>query len=240
MRTKKGRSKSRSRLSKDECAFCREKGHWKKDCPKLNSKAKPNNGKAVMDSNVADYDDSDYSLVITDQSKSSDVWLMDAACKGECGVIHTANNNPLTAYGVGSIRLRNHDGLSRTLKDVRYVPDLKKNLISVGDLESKGFKVIANNGVMRICSGALVVEFEGKIIFPTQGSNEETTENFPLEREPVEEELEDNSFIYFLLYVDDMLIASKSKEEIEKLKNQLRKEFEMKDLGEAKKILAWR
>ena len=49
--------------------------------------------------------------------------------------------------------------------------------------------------------------------------------------------LEDNSFIYLLLYVDDMLIASKSQEEIEKRKNQLRKEFEMKDLGEAKKIL---
>ena len=49
--------------------------------------------------------------------------------------------------------------------------------------------------------------------------------------------LEDNSFIYLLLYVDDMLIASKSQEEIEKLKIQLRKEFEMKNLGEAKKIL---
>jgi len=47
--------------------------------------------------------------------------------------------------------------LTRTLTDVRYVPDLKKNLISVGALESKGFKVIADNGVMRICSGALVV-----------------------------------------------------------------------------------
>lgn len=49
--------------------------------------------------------------------------------------------------------------------------------------------------------------------------------------------LEDNFFIYFLLYVYDMLIASKSQEKIEKLKIQLRKEFEMKDLGEAKKIL---
>ncbi|KAH0645603.1 hypothetical protein KY284_033487 [Solanum tuberosum] len=172
MKTKKGRSKSRSRLIKDDFSFCREKGHWKKDCPKLKSKAKPNNGKAVMDSNVDDCDDSDYSLVTTDPSKSSDVWLMDSACsyymcpnrdwfvdlqEGECGVIHTANNNPLTAYGVGSIRLRNHNGLTRTLTDVRYVPNLKKNLISVGALESKGFKVIADNGVMRICSGALVV-----------------------------------------------------------------------------------
>ncbi|XP_015163237.1 uncharacterized protein [Solanum tuberosum] len=74
------RSKSRSRLSKDECAFCREKGHWKKDWPKLKSKAKPNNGKAAMDSNVADCDDSDYSLVTIDPSKSSDVWLMDSTC----------------------------------------------------------------------------------------------------------------------------------------------------------------
>ena len=49
--------------------------------------------------------------------------------------------------------------------------------------------------------------------------------------------LQEGSFIYLLLYVDDMLIASKSKDEIEKLKTQLNQEFEMKDLGEAKKIL---
>jgi hypothetical protein len=34
-----------------------------------------------------------------------------------------------------------------------------------------------------------------------------------------------------------MLIASKSKVEINRLKAQLRTEFEMKDLGKAKKIL---
>ena len=49
--------------------------------------------------------------------------------------------------------------------------------------------------------------------------------------------LEDGSYIYLLLYVDDMLIAAKSEVEIDRLKAQLSKEFEMKDLGEAKKIL---
>ena len=47
----------------------------------------------------------------------------------------------------------------------------------------------------------------------------------------------EGSTIYFLLYVDDMLIATKDKKEIAKLKAQLNNEFEMKDLGAAKKIL---
>ncbi|KAG8492333.1 hypothetical protein CXB51_009816 [Gossypium anomalum] len=57
------------------------------------------------------------------------------------------------------------------------------------------------------------------------------------------QKLQEGTFIYLLLYVDDMLIASKSKVEIERLKTQLNLEFEMKDLGEAKKILGmeiWR
>jgi len=49
--------------------------------------------------------------------------------------------------------------------------------------------------------------------------------------------LNDGSFIYLLLYVDDMLIAAKNLSEIHTLKLQLSSEFEMKDLGAAKKIL---
>jgi ATP-binding cassette subfamily B (MDR/TAP) protein 1 len=40
-----------------------------------------------------------------------------------------------------------------------------------------------------------------------------------------------------MLYVDDMLIAAKSKKEITTLKAQLSSEFEMKDLGAPTKIL---
>nr|GEZ87283.1 retrovirus-related Pol polyprotein from transposon TNT 1-94 [Tanacetum cinerariifolium] len=44
-------------------------------------------------------------------------------------------------------------------------------------------------------------------------------------------------YIYLLLYVDDMLIAYKSKAEIGSTKSLLKREFDMKDLGEANKIL---
>ncbi|GKC80721.1 retrovirus-related pol polyprotein from transposon TNT 1-94, partial [Tanacetum coccineum] len=44
-------------------------------------------------------------------------------------------------------------------------------------------------------------------------------------------------YIYLLLYVNDMLIACKSKAEIGSTKSLHKKEFDMKELGEAKKIL---
>ena len=49
--------------------------------------------------------------------------------------------------------------------------------------------------------------------------------------------VEKRNGIYLLLYVDDILIASQDKVEVEKLKILLNSEFEMKDLGDAKKIL---
>lgn len=50
-------------------------------------------------------------------------------------------------------------------------------------------------------------------------------------------ELEKQVFIYLLLYVDDMLIACKKMSKVVKVKKLLSTEFEMKDLGPAKKIL---
>ena len=50
----------------------------------------------------------------------------------------------------------------------------------------------------------------------------------------------DNSYIILLLYVDDMLIAGSSIEEINNLKKLLSKQFAMKDFGAAKQILGMR
>jgi len=43
--------------------------------------------------------------------------------------------------------------------------------------------------------------------------------------------------VYLLLYVDDILLISKSKSKISELKSMLNIKFDMKDLGNAKKIL---
>nr|GEX64102.1 retrotransposon protein, putative, Ty1-copia subclass [Tanacetum cinerariifolium] len=44
------------------------------------------------------------------------------------------------------------------------------------------------------------------------------------------------SFLYLVLYMDDMLIAAPNKDQIKELKYQLSNEFNMKDLGAAKRI----
>ena len=50
----------------------------------------------------------------------------------------------------------------------------------------------------------------------------------------------DTCYIILLFYVDDIIIAGSSIEEIKNLKKQLSKQFAMKDLGAAKQILGMR
>ena len=72
-------------------------------------------------------------------------------------VVYTTNDTTCETTRVGTIHLRNHDGSTRILINVRYVPSLIKNLISVGTLEFKGLKVTVKNRVMKVIFGALVM-----------------------------------------------------------------------------------
>ena len=49
--------------------------------------------------------------------------------------------------------------------------------------------------------------------------------------------IKEGDYVYLLLYVDDMLLVAKRMADIKKVKEMLSKEFDMKDLGPAKRIL---
>ena len=117
-------------------------------------------------------DKSDFSLACVSSVTSTDEWLCDSACSFHMcfrkewflnftelddGVVYLADNQPCKIAGIGSISLKNHDGSTRVLTYVRYIPKLEKNLISLGTLESKGFTIILQNGILKVVSGALVV-----------------------------------------------------------------------------------
>ena len=64
------------------------------------------------------------------------------------------NDAQCNVAGIGILR---HDGIVRTLSNVRQNPDLKHNLISLGTLETNGCKYSARGGVLKVYEGALVL-----------------------------------------------------------------------------------
>ena len=67
------------------------------------------------------------------------------------------NNVVCQTNGIGTVKIKMFDGIVRTLTDVKHVPDLKKNLISLGTLDATGCKFTAVGGVMKVSKGAMVV-----------------------------------------------------------------------------------
>jgi hypothetical protein len=59
--------------------------------------------------------------------------------------------------GIGRIKINMFDGIVRTLMDVRHVPELKRNLISLGVLDSGGYMITGQGGALKVCKGILVV-----------------------------------------------------------------------------------
>ena len=147
------RSQSKGKLAKDECAFCHEKGHWKKTVRSCIKRKEKVYLKHVWLLN----DKSDFSLACVSSVTSTDEWLCDLACsfhmcfrnewffnftKLDGGVVHLVDNQPCKVVGINSISLKNYDGSTRVLTDIRYIPKLEKNLISLKTSESKGFTII--------------------------------------------------------------------------------------------------
>ena len=67
------------------------------------------------------------------------------------------NNAVCKTIGLGTIKVKMFDGIVRTLSEVRHVPDLKKNLISLGALDAAGYRYTAEDGVLKVNKGAMVV-----------------------------------------------------------------------------------
>ena len=126
-------------------------------------------------------EDSDYSLNITPATyvASSSEWILDTGATYhlchikewftdfrnlESGAVVMGNDQPCRTMGIGIIRLKMFDGMVKQLKKVRFVPASKKNLISVGALEAKGYKVTIEDGIMKFTHGAMVI-LQGVLLY---------------------------------------------------------------------------
>jgi hypothetical protein len=88
------------------------------------------------------------------------------------GVVFMGNGILYKTIGVGSIRIGIFDGIVRELIYVIFVLEIKSNLISLGVLDSCGYKYTGQGGAHTLSKGSLVVMKETKVdnLYKFEGS----------------------------------------------------------------------
>jgi hypothetical protein len=170
----RGRSKSKNKIIK--YFKCQKKGHMKRECPEWN-KGKEESSTSV---NVVTDSESDGDMLSVSSSTDglNNSWLLDSACSFHvtphrnwfdtyrsinCGSVRMGNDAACTIIGMRTIKIKMSDGVVRTLEEVRHIPDMRKNLISLGTLDSKGYSYKSENGIMKVSKGAMIVMTGQKI-----------------------------------------------------------------------------
>ncbi|CAO2834822.1 unnamed protein product [Amaranthus hypochondriacus] len=108
-----------------------EQGHWKNDCPKKKKQQDKSGSVALAEENTNSRDD--FVLVADEQTRQPDVWVLDLGASYHIcprrewfttyaqidgGNVSMANTAVCKAVGIGSIKIRTHDGKFCTLNDV--------------------------------------------------------------------------------------------------------------------------
>jgi len=184
------RSKSRSgfkNLKENLCAFCKELGHWKIDCPMIKNKNKESKTKANLarvintqsgstsHAGELHYDTRIFSFSITTPTigySGDSKWMLDTGAiyhvcpnrnwfssfeKLDGCFVIMGDNHPCNIEGICMVHIKMFDGMVWELKEERYVSQLKRNLISVGALEALGLEVSIGDSVLKMTRSLMVV-----------------------------------------------------------------------------------
>uniref|UniRef100_A0A803MP45 CCHC-type domain-containing protein n=1 Tax=Chenopodium quinoa TaxID=63459 RepID=A0A803MP45_CHEQI len=102
-----------------ECWNCGKIGHYKNQC-----KGTPKGKEVKAEANVTSTKEGDDALICSLESKEES-W------------VYLGDDQPCDIVGQGNVKIK-LNGSAWELKDVKHVPDLRKNLISVGQLAREG------------------------------------------------------------------------------------------------------
>ena len=175
----KGRSRSKSKESKRVCWICGKEGHFKKQCYKWLERNKGKSGSFEKGEASAAVRDDANDLVgviaaevnLSSGSSDHEEWVLDTGCsfhmtprrdllrnfrEEASGRVRMANGSISEVTGIGSVRFRNPDNTTFLLHDVKYMPTITRNLISLGTLEDKGCEFKGGNGVIKVIKGCIV------------------------------------------------------------------------------------
>ena len=97
-------------------------------------------------------------------AKGRDAWFLNSKCSNHmCGditmfsnindrfrqIVRLGNNTRMKVLGKGNVKLH-LDEINVTVTDVYYVPELKNNLLSLGQFQEKGLAILIQGGACKI------------------------------------------------------------------------------------------
>ena len=191
--SKSKNSRLKFRRRKDiNCYKCGKKGHIKRDCPNRKKNKDDENEGFSKSTNVVEDNsndaDGDMLSVASNSEHPIDSWILDSTCSFHVtpnrywfdtyksvnsGIVTVGNGAHCKITGISNIRIKMFNSVVRTLCDVRHVPEVEKNLISLGTLDSNGYGYKSEGGVMKITKGVMVVmkgQINSKNIYKLLGS----------------------------------------------------------------------
>jgi len=149
--------RGRGHVNRDtvECFKCHKMGHFKAECPSWEKEA--------------NYIEMEEDLLLMAHvehigEEEKHVWFLDSGCSNHmCGVkewfieldhdfkqnVRLGDDRKMTVEGRGKLRLE-VDGRNQVISDVYFVPGLKNNLLSVGQLQQKGLRFIIEDDVCEV------------------------------------------------------------------------------------------
>jgi hypothetical protein len=164
----------------------------KRDCPEWKKNKDDENEGSSKSANVVEDNsndvDGDMLFVISTSEHLVDSWILDSACSFyvtpnkdwfdtyksvNYGIFTMGNGAHCKITGIGNIIIKMFDGVVRTLCDVRHVPKMEKNLISLGTLDSNGYVYKSIGLLMKVTKGAMIVikgQINSKNIYKLLGS----------------------------------------------------------------------
>ncbi|KAL6130850.1 hypothetical protein ACLB2K_069228 [Fragaria x ananassa] len=89
------------------------------------------------------------------------------------GEVFRGDDSPCRILGIGSVKIRMHDGVVRKPENVKYIPKLRKNLISLGTLDKVRYRYSSKEGRLKVIKGSLVVmkgDIQPNNVYKLQGT----------------------------------------------------------------------
>lgn len=140
-----------------ECYKCHKLGHYQYECPSWEKEV-----------NYAEVEEDETLLLMSyvqmKDTGNGDVWYLDSGCSNHmsgytalfCNLdesfrhtVRLGNDSKMMVMGKGNTTLK-LNGFNHVVTEVYFVPELKNNLLSLGQLQEKGLSILIENNKCKI------------------------------------------------------------------------------------------